>query len=167
MAPPWLQLVRRRQRVGGLALTLPFLVGALRNPPGAPFADKAASYGGLLSLLEQMRDQAPESHYVHVYECDRLRQPVVSITPTFYSPSAVDWGIATPSGRECRLYIAPKYQSADSGAIGAVAGKLWEMLSSALVEGRFSFRSGSYQPFNGEDKRFVADALLHDQDNEF
>ena len=163
MSPPSFKLIAHHQRSHNLALTLPFLIGALGEPPGQAFTDEPSAEQALLALLVQLRDQTPESHLARLFQCPKLKQPVVSVTSSFYSPSYAAWGIEPPAGT--RLHIDARYQGS-SNTVDSAVEQLWQEMKMPLMGGRFSFRNGAYRSFDESDKVFIASALSHDEENE-
>jgi hypothetical protein len=158
------KLIAHHQRAHKkLALTLPFLLCALREPPERPFTNEPSAQAGLLALLLQLGDETPESHFTHIYHCPTLKQPVVSITSSFYLPSYAAWGIQLLAGT--RLHIDATYKDPNE-TIEKAAARLWQELKAPLMEGRFSFCEGAYRAFDESEKTFIAFALSYEEDNE-
>src|SRR5260221_2735595 len=78
MWPVWFKLLEQFRRDGRFGLTFPFLLGALRTPPGLTIAADELNRGELTTLLESMRDNTPPSHYVRIALCDWLHEPVAA-----------------------------------------------------------------------------------------
>lgn len=166
MSPPWLKLVRHHHRRRRLGLTLPFLVGALREPIGARFENADEGYAALVSLLARFRDESPESEMARLFTCPELGQPVVSVVSTYYHPSYAAWGLSPPT--RTPLSIDPPYRPERPDDLTAAAKLLWSVVSSAIEEGKFAYsrRTGAYREFAEGDRNFIVDALAYDEENE-
>ena len=158
MAPAWFKLLQynRDKRFG---LTLPFLVGALRNPPGRVISDTIRNLADLRTLLEAMRDDTPDGYYIQIAKCDRLQQPVAAPGPQNYRPTSVDTPLPSPSRRDCSLFASPQYVTNDTAGIDALAESLWAAVGIPISNGLFSFRDGFFQTFDESDFQFIRDAL--------
>lgn len=166
MTPPWLKLIRHHQRRHRLALTLPFLVGALRQPIGAQFEREQEAYAALVSLLTCFRDEVLNTDAVRIHTCPDLDQPVASITSTRYRSSYAGWKASEP--RRLPLDIDPLYRPDPPTDASAAARQLWPRVSSPILEARFSFSRAarSCRPFDENDRKFIVDALAYDEENE-
>lgn len=157
----WLKLLLLNKRFG---LTLPFLVGALREPPGAALATEAAA-GELKRLLVSMRDDTPESHIIRIAECDRLHQPVAAPFPGVYNMGIGFAAIPSLKNGRVSLYVAEQYLLGAPPRVDAVLSSLWNMSAAAISERRFSFHGGSFCEFDNRDLGFIRDALaMADED---
>lgn len=167
MRPPWFKLlVHNQNRNRRFGLTLAFLIGALRTPAGAPTSDESANLAAFLALIRSMRDETPESHYIHVAECDRLRQPVANPMSSYFKPSDVDRPLVSPISNRAALVFQPQYLSDPERGIDSIAEALWPLLVEPLVTGRFSYYDGAFRPYRADDLAFIAEALALPDDNE-
>lgn len=169
MWPPWLKLLRHHQnRNNGAGLTIPFIVGALRTPPGSLITDQTLGIAEVESLLVSMRDETPESCYVRIADCDWLEQPVVSTNDIRYAGcfrnSYVGFSTTTDEGP--LLLVQPKYCPDKERGITSVATTLWGRYADAIMSGRFSFRDGTFQPYDSTDLQFIYDAYAAQSDEE-
>ena len=165
MHPAWFKLLQynRDKRFG---LTLPFLVGALRIPPGRLISDDASNLAQLRALLESMRDHTPDEYYIKIAKCDRLQQPVAAPGPRGYRPASIDKPLPTPTRSNCALFASPQYLIDETGGIDALVESLWAAVGTPISNGLFSFRDGSFQPFDERDLRFIRDALASGREDE-
>lgn len=165
LQPQWFRLLEfnRHKRFG---LTFPFLIGALRTPPGLVVAGEEANFAELHALLGSMRDHTPHSRYVRIAECDRLRQAVAAPGFLRFRPPGVDRQIPSPAHGVCALYVQPQYIPDEVRGIASVAESLWRECAQAILTGNFSFRNGSFQSFDDADLRFIREAFLAPEDDE-
>lgn len=166
MSPPWIQLLRHQQRRHRLALTFPFLIGALRQPIGAPFECEQDANAALVSLLGCFRNEAPDLSTTRIYTCPDLGQPVASIRTVSYHASYARWGMSKPEMEP--LDVDPPFRPAQSSDPSAVAALLWSYISKPVLESKFSYSRAlkSYLHFDQSDLDFVIAALAYDEENE-
>lgn len=102
--PKWARLLDQHQAEGHTGLTLSFLAGALREPPGAVLGAEV-SLAAFRALLEAMTDEpAPDGRVVRIFECHNLMQPVAALSyPEYFGVAVVG-----PTGSS-RLYAWPQY----------------------------------------------------------
>jgi hypothetical protein len=166
MTADCLKLLHHQQRRHRLALTLPFLVGALRRPVGTPFEGDEDAWTALATLLAQLRDAVQEeSEYVRVFRCPDLRQPVASITKTYYYAGHAKWGVPKPT---TKIFFEPPYRPEPPEDVAAAAKLLWPVVSLAVLGGRFAYSKSAnrYEPFGAAERQFISDALGYDEDNQ-
>lgn len=161
MLPSWLKLLLLNKRFG---LTFPFLIGALREPPGATtVADTARDE--LTKLLKSMRDDTPASHVIRIAECDRLHQPVAAPIPRGYSPGVGFTAIPSRTSERVSLYVSKQYLVGVLQSIDAVSDSLWNVIAAPVAERHFSFYEGAFHRFDDRDLGFIRDALaMADED---
>jgi hypothetical protein len=163
MWPAWFKLLEyhRRDRLG---LTLPFLIGALRTPPGARVTDEDVSIKELQSLLESMRDETPDSYYIRIMTCNNLGQPVATPGPSRYRQGSVDRQLFSSKRNICFLYAEPTYLPDEKRGIASLLESLWDHTAQPIRESRFSFRNGKFDAFSESDLRFIREALSTSED---
>jgi hypothetical protein len=166
MSQPWVQLLRHQQRRHRLALTFPFLLGALRQPIGAPFESEQEARAALVSLLTCFQNEAPDLSTTRIYTCPDLGQPVASIKTVSYHPSYARWGMSKPELEP--LDVDPPYRPAQTPNVSVLAQLLWPHISEPVSESRFSYSRAlkSYLHFDQSDLDFIAAALTYDEENE-
>jgi len=143
---------RRRNKTG---LTIPFLLGALRDPPG-PIPEEDAAYRDLLTLLVEIRESNLESHVVRLSRCTEHREPIAALHPRSDSQRA---NTAIPSSRgDVSLFVDHRY-GGGTGTIDPVLAFLWKEYREQLASGHYSLRDGSYQEFSEGDRDFIKKAL--------
>jgi len=156
MWPLWFRLLEQRDRDGGFALTLPFLVGAVTETSGAR-AGKAL-YETLVAVLESMRDETPHTSFVRVSECDLLHQPVANKIGRDYRPGAGFRPVPSPVDGRASLFVEAKYLVDPARGIESVAETVWDLCSLAILKSRFTFKDGRYVAFEADDRDFIARA---------
>ena len=77
MAARWIRVVKNYPNTNGP--TIPFILGALRQPVGAVAASDA-NREELRALLVAMRDDSPATYKVVIKECMTLREPIVTLS---------------------------------------------------------------------------------------
>lgn len=161
MRPKWLRLIDAHQRKGGFGLTPPFLLGALRTPPGAVL-DEPRTRAEFRELLESMRNETPGGTIVRISECSRLRQPIAAVVHGM--AGGLGESVVHADGSPSNLFAWPDYFVNESRNVESLTAALWKIMGPVMCEGRFSYREGAYQPFDVPDMQFIERALLHDDD---
>jgi len=148
----WFDLLRLQQQRGEFGLTIPFLIGALRNPPGQIIAGEPLNYGELCTLLEQMRDANLSTQSVRIARCVKLHEPVAAIYNTGERMTMAE-SISTASAALTHLYVEQQYRG--SGEVTDVVDKLWARIGAFIVSGAFSYQDGEYRAFSPADYDFI------------
>lgn len=118
-----------------------------------------------LALITSMRDETPESHYIAVGECDRLRQPVANPTWRYGEPNPVYRALRAPGSERISVMFRPQYFPHIARGIDSIREALWPLLAAPVVAGTFSFHGGQFHKFGQGDHAFIAEALsLPDED---
>lgn len=156
MLPPWAQLLRRYRNEGRFGLTLSFLVGAMRRPPGAVLAEDI-SIREFRSILESMRDQFVNCR-VRILKCVWLQQPVAALDN---QASVDEVPIASDRGGGPHLFVAQRYLAGGPPDVDTVYRNLWGTFQQPINEGRFSYLvdDEKFQPFSTNDRAFIERAL--------
>lgn len=156
MKPNWLKLLELQQ-TRNYGLTLPFLIGALRNPPGVTSSDESICFEEFDGLLASMRDKTPPGYSVSIGKCSRLGQPVATIVDVPQGHYK-EW----PSRElpKLSLYIAREYLTKGASS-SETSMRLWMLCKDAVMTGRFSFdlASASYRSFTPLDFDFIEKAI--------
>lgn len=163
MWPLWFKLLEQRNREKGFALTLPFLIGATRLAAGSAVSE-AATIRDLSELLRSMRDEAPESDYVRISECDRLLQPVVNKMANIGHPGVGFVPVPSPVHGRQSLFVQVKYLADGAQCTARAAETFWRTLGSAISSSRFTFENGKYLTLSEEDIAFVRRAAAISED---
>ena len=156
MLPLWFKLLEQRDRDGGFALTVPFLIGAVSFVSGAPSGK--ALFNTLLVLLESMRDETPETAHIRLGECDLLHQPVANKMTRHYRPGAGFVPLVSPLHGRASLFVEAKYLPDPDHGVESVAETIWDLCSLAILKSRFTFKDGRYVYFGAEDRAFISRA---------
>jgi hypothetical protein len=155
MNPTWARLVDRWQVEGHVGLTPSFLVGALREPPGAVL-NAPASFAELRGLLDAMRNEPLQyGKVVKVFECQNLRQPVIAL-------STDRSGHLIPGAEQrAQLYIWPWYEPEREVDFDWLLHALWCHVRSSICDGLFSYskRLARFETFSPSDLAFIQRAL--------
>ena len=139
------------------ALTIPFLIGALRTPIGAPLDSEEVALSALRTLLNAVRDHCSEYYYLHIYRCPNLSKLVlrqVNGSPYHSVP------IPSSSGSECVLYVSDGILASSSSPFDDLIAVVWSECGEALRLGHFSCRGRYFSPFNDYDLKIIRDALV-------
>jgi hypothetical protein len=156
MLPAWAQLLRQYRMEGRFGLTLSFLLGAMRRPPGAVVAEDI-SIREFRFVLESMRDQFVDCR-VRILKCIWLQQPVVALDN---QESIDEVPISASSDGDPQLYVSQKYLVGGPPDLETVFTNLWDTFRQPINEGRFSYLvdDESFQPFTANDLAFIQGAL--------
>jgi hypothetical protein len=153
MKSEWLKLIEEWQDRHHLGLTIPFLIGALRQSPGRPFHANTNGLEQLRTLLTSLRNDVPDGVRARLYTCDRLHELVVLIEPahdiTGSERLCVERGIVQDGDPDEALVI-----------------ELWRRYGEVIESGNYSLRRGTFQPFSDEDLALVRSAAARlDEDD--
>jgi hypothetical protein len=157
MIPFWLKLIRTHNKNGGHGLTLPFLVGALRNPVGTIIEDEKENIKDALSLLVSIRDETPDTSYISLTVCPGLQQPVfheglnTPLDTTLTKVPKLD-------NIECCLYVSASILPNGKQSVEDLMDSLWQVSSAEIVGGKFSFANGNFMNFTDKDYQLIKDA---------
>ena len=89
MIPFWLKLLRANNNNRGYGLTLPFVIGAMRTPVGSAVTDESNNIAEVKALLSSIKENTPDTSYISLTVCDRLRQPVFAEGSSFFTMSEI------------------------------------------------------------------------------
>lgn len=174
MQPKWFRLLEEQRYGKGLGpsgptnthrlgLTVAFLIGALREPPGTKL-DADSGVGEIRDLLRQMMTATDENaSVVRIYECDKLHEPTACLSD-IRSGSLGDV-VLLPDRSPSRLYAWPQYFSDDSRDLESITQRLWGLLNEHLRKREFSHRHGSYNELNDDDRAFIERAFARADDD--
>lgn len=163
MNPKCLQLLRHQQRRNRLSLTFPFLVGAMRNPTGAPFRVEREARAALDELVQGARDDVTDEYAIRVFRCPDIGQPVMSIL-TIPNHDYAFWGATKPTGG---LSVEYPFRPAEPWSASDVVDLIWPEVAGPILQARWSFlrEMKTYQPFTSNDLTFIKEAFEFDEDN--
>jgi len=152
MKPAWLKLTEQWQATGHFGLTIPFLLGALRQWPGQPLGSSTNALEQLCALLASVRDDAPDGIIMRLYTCDRLHELVLAPVggPPPYCVPVPSAGLPTPA-----LYVEAGILSESTNPFDALVSEMWRRFGDAIRTDRFSYRAGAFHPFNDADRTLI------------
>jgi hypothetical protein len=142
MVPGWAQLLKQHRKEGHFGLTLSFLVGAMRNPPGT-LLNEDSNIRELRSVLESMRDQSVGT--VRILKCLWLQQAVAALE---YQVAADEVAIQNSCNEAPGLFVAERYLLGGGPDVDTVCRNLWSTFQQPINEGRFSYQVDDV--WNGE-----------------
>jgi hypothetical protein len=157
----WFDLLRLQRQKGNVGLTLPFLLGASRTPPGEVVVAEEIGYGQFWGLFEEMRDETPTSHVVRIARCTTLHQPVAALYSRNETMNLAE-AIASTAANRLNLFVEHRYRGSGKGP--EVVDALWDRIGSYVIRGAFSHNDGEYGPFSSNDLDFISRAA---RDKEF
>lgn len=162
MPPKWARLIRQHHAEGHLGLTIPFLIGAVRDPLGG-VSSEDRSFVELYTLLQSMRDEtAGDGRTALIFECQNLLEPVVTL-----STGPQGDRILGPSGATAKLYVGPWFETDAVIDFAWLFENLWDRYRQPLAANAFSFRrrTRQFEAFDANDVAFIARALEVDADD--
>ena len=114
-----------------IGLTIPFILGALRQPVGK-ILSSAESFEELRMLLVVLRDNAPDLLKAQILRCPNLDEPIV----TLFS-SEVSGSLRFNSPTQGRALYVSLYGIFDND-FELLVNYFWERYETILSEGKFS-----------------------------
>ena len=152
MKPDWLRIVQDYpdNKVGP---TVPFLVGALRHPPGAP-QPKGSGRAELHTLLIAMRDESPARWNVVIQPCGGPEKLVVTLTD-IKRPDCIGVRSASRPGKV--LYCHPIRSGISE--IDGLVDALWGEFGVNIDDGKFSYVGGEWRAFSKMELQNISDVL--------
>ncbi len=150
------------------APTVPFVVGALRMPIGSVIEDDEECIAELAALIGELIDNTPEGYVLQLRRCGGLRQqpgqpgePVIEAfreAEVLKSPYSMGQEMTSESQGRVTMLVFDEFLSEGYDA-DSIATALFEELGEYILASRFSFREGSYQRFNDDDRGIVNSAF--------
>lgn len=159
MIPFWLKLLRANNNNRGYGLTLPFVVGAMRNPPGSVVFDEAKNIAEVKALLSSIKEETPDTSYVSLTVCDRLRQPVFAEGSSFFKMPEMYARLSKSKSERISFYIAPEIMTRENESIENLVGLLWGRNGKAIMQGDFSYSNGTFTKYSDSDLALISSAL--------
>ena len=163
MALEWARLLQQQQDDGKLGLTPSFLIGALRGRPGTILGMKLG-FAELCVLMEMMRDEhAPEGKVVSIFECQRILQPVATLSTADQHGDPIE----SSAGGPVRLFVWPWISSSRPVDFGWLVKAIWDHFGSAISAGNFSYNPSTRQfgTFDKCDLDFIGRALVESDES--
>ena len=151
--PNWQKLIETHVEGNGIALTIPFVIGALRGPDNnSPMTPQQASFS-IARLVESLSDDHADTESVWIYRCGDLGgQPAVKM---IYSKDDIPVGaniLESDDGKMPKLLVSDIFTDNGPFEIEKLVDTLAIELSGALCEARFSYtRNKGYQQFTAQD----------------
>lgn len=162
MTPAWRKLIDQWRADGNMALTIPFLVGALQELPTQPLGNGSGK-DQLRALLASVRDYvSSDGTRFRLYNCDRLND--LALTPV---PNVPIHCIPIPSTKNAdpTLYVENGVTQKGKDAFDELVNTLWERYAENIEAKHFSIRGGRYHVFNEADQGLIARALQRPDDD--
>jgi hypothetical protein len=125
-----------------IGLTIPFILGALRQPVGQVLSS-AESFEELRALLVALRDNAPDLLKAQILRCPDLDEPIITLFSTEVSDSL---RFDSPLNQGRALYVS--FYGIFDNDFESLVNSLWERYETILSEGHFSRqRDKTWKPF--------------------
>jgi hypothetical protein len=158
MNEPWLKILREWQKVHE-ALTIPFLIGALREPPGASASKGPSGIAEIRALVDSIRSHRASGYYHYIRPCDKVGNHLaLTRIPSTYPPEGT-FAITPDSDKaNCSLY-ARIVNDAAASPVERLTMALWTEFEPCISKGLFSYRGNDFRPFDDDDLRLIDVAL--------
>lgn len=156
MKSPWLKVIEQWRDEVHFGLSIPFLVGALREWPGESLGLSDSGIEQLRTLLLSIRDDTPDGEAMRLFSCGRIRNLAlapVGGTPQYCIP------MPSPTRSEPALYVENGIVGEVDDLFGALVNELWHRYGENIEAGRYSVRAGVFQPFDEKDKELIQAAF--------
>ena len=153
MNPPWLRIARDYPD-NASGPTIPFLIGAIRDPIGAtrtPEEDR----GDLHALLLSMDRGAPDKSTVMIRWCGVIHEYIAE-QHNEYIPTKYTAASTTAKSLDWRIRPEDAPNVADLQALEAF---LWQRYEGALSEQRFSWIDQDWRPFSPPERSKIQATL--------
>jgi len=161
MKPAWLKLNEQWRDEYNFGLTIPFIVGALRDWPAQPIGDGTGK-DQLRALLASVRDDAPDGVRMRLYSCDRVQDLVlapVSEIPSYCISFSSSLRAATS------LFVERGVIPESDTPFETLIAALWQRYGSDIEAERFSLRDGAFHSFTQSERAFIARALARSEND--
>lgn len=142
-----IKLLKRQREIGFTGFTIPFLIGANRNPIGRRETDEQKNYSEFIDLLNYFREA--DQNIVGIAKCVDLHEPVVAIYDT--QKLAEDYGLRKIE--EGSLFASSFYQKGQK--MDSLIDQLWRCTREPILQGKFSFQGGEYLEFTTQDVNLI------------
>lgn len=161
MKPAWFKLIEEWRKGERFGLTIPFLVGALRDWPGRPLG-LTAGVEELRILLESIRDETPQGVTMRLYDCDKLQE--LALAPVDGIPQAC-FHITSPHRAVPAFYVENGTVPDGGTSLDDVVAALWQRYGADIEAGNFSRRARVFQPFDANDRALISAAITRLDDD--
>ncbi|MEI9898051.1 MAG: hypothetical protein WDN28_30385 [Chthoniobacter sp.] len=130
------------------AIAFPFIVGALRTPPGGLWTDREKCRCEFTAIIHHLLEKMPEDHVCRISCCDRLEQPVITLYGPTRHYNLAGAPLYSAAQQRPTLFITPDVVN-DDLSIATLVECLWRESADAICTGRFSFdkTKREYRPF--------------------
>ncbi len=149
MTPLWLKLISEHQRSGGIALTIPHLIGATRGPQNQDEMSEEAAKTSIVKLLESFLENIPDDLSVRIYEClDLDGQPVATLekrSDLFSDHMFLD-GFDS---------VLVQNSLANEFSIAGVTSSLFNLLHEPICHARFNYVDHKYVAFTDDVSQLI------------
>lgn len=156
MPPKWFQLIKAlpgNPRIAREHLSIVFLVGAMRASLETRATSPESGRRELFTLLTSFVNDTPKEHVVSVLRCAYISKPVVRVIPSHYTSDSMP-GLDSAIQRRRTVFLSQEFVNGQPSVAG-LTEQLFQEIGTPICEGRFSFRSGDYHFFNGEEIDFI------------
>lgn len=145
--PRWFQLIEAHQtlRPGRYALTIPFLVGGVRDNPKSRKTSPDDVRAEILNLVTSILDAAPPDRVVFIHRCIPLGQPVVAL---HRSGDVLPNGLESAAQRRMTLFVEDEFSANGQYSALSLTNRFFSDFHADICAGNFSFRGRGYGPFS-------------------
>lgn len=140
------------------SLTLPFILGALRDPVGAVQGHEGNGLNELVNLMESMAAHQSTGHFLHLYHCGDRDKLVVTRVQGSGGPSG-SAQVIPRLGPEGVLFTSHPGVAGGRVTVDVTASVVWSEGGGAIERGDFSCRGRLFQPFDSTELTFIHRAL--------
>lgn len=144
------------------ALTIPFLIGALRKPVGAPFDSENAARSAFEALMGAVRNHHADGYHLYIYRCPDRKQLVLRQVSGSASMKSVYQDVVpipTSSEGESVLHASDAVPPSSSTPFDDLLRTIWCDCGEAIQLGEFSCRGHNYYQFNDYELKIIRAAL--------
>lgn len=99
----------------------------------------------LVSLLETLRGEAPESRGIRIYRCGGLETPTVGFGS---SSTSLGQKVTYPDGTTSGLHAWDEFFFGFQRDVPSQVTNLWNEVAEAIESAHLSHRDGEYRPFD-------------------
>lgn len=135
----------RDYRPKTFGLTIPFILGALRQPVGQVLPS-AESFEELRALLVALRDNIPNPLKAQISQCQNLEEPIIALLGTQVDNSI---RFESPSTQDGALYV--RLYGVYDDDFESLVDNLWKRYEGFISKGQFSRRDNQWKPFSSDE----------------
>ena len=160
MRPEWFRVVLHYRETVRYAPTIPFVLGALRDPFGAVVEDEERCIDELRRLMQLIVEDTPGKCVIQIHRCRQIEQPV--LVPQQIGLYDIP-GNPFESTAQVRVtvFVDDEFVEPGSNDLDPMVETLWEELGEALLGNRFSYdrKRMAYREYDDHDRQIIRDAL--------